>query len=194
MQDPEAAHLHATKKVLRYLSSTEDHSILLDSSSDTTLYSYADADWGRDIDTRRSISGTLHRIGNSNIAWTSKMQPTVSLSSTEAEYRVLADAAKDIIHFRRLFSELGIKINTATPLFSNNQSCIKLVDNPVMHARTKHIEIQHHFIREIAQAGKIQVNHIPTTTQLADFLTKPLSYGSFIENRQRAGVIPKPQN
>ena len=194
MQDPETAHLQAAKKVLRYLSGTEDHGILLDSSSDATLYSYADVDWGKDIDTRRSISGTLHRIGDSSIAWTSKMQPTVSLSSIEAEYRVLTNAAKDIIHFRRLFNELGIRTNMATPLFSDNQSCIKLVDNPVMYARTKHIEIQQHFIREIAQAGKIQVNHIPTTAQLADFLMKPLSYGSFIENRQRAGVIPKPQN
>ena len=194
MQNPENAHLQAAKKVLRYLKGTEDNGILLDSNSDTTLYSYADADWGRDIDTRRSISGTLHRIGNSSIAWTSKMQPTVSLSSTEAEYRVLTDAAKDIIHFRRLFCELGISTDMATPLFSDNQSCIKLVDNPVMHAITKHIEIQHHFIREVAQAGKVQVKHIPTTAQLADFLTKPLSYGNFIENRQRAVVISRPQN
>ena len=168
---------------MRYLSGIENHDIMLDSNCDTTLYSYADADWGRDIDTRRSISGTLHRIGNSSIAWTSKMQPIVSLSSTEVGYRVLTNAAKDIIHCRRLFSELGMETDTATPIFSNNQSCIKLVDNPVMHARTKHIEIQHHFIREVVQAGKIHVNHIPTTAQLADFLTKSLLYGSFIENR-----------
>ena len=141
---------------------------------------------------RRSISGVLHRIGNSSIAWASKMQPTVSLSSTEAEYRILIDAAKDIIHFQRLFVELGLQPAKATPLYNDNQSCIKFVDNPAMHARTKHIEIQHHFIRETAQAGAIHVNYIPTTAQLADFLTKPLPYSSFIDNRRRAGVILNP--
>ena len=142
-------HFQATKRILRYLCGTIDYGILLASGPcDNSFSSYADADWGRDIGTRRSISGVLHRIGNSSIAWASKLQPTVSLSSIEAEYRVLTDAAKDIIHFRRLFAEIGLQPVTATPLYSDNQSCIRLVDNPVIHAHTKHIEIQHHFICE----------------------------------------------
>ena len=103
------------------------------------------------------------------------MQPTVSLSSTEAEYRVLTDAAKDIIHFWRLFKELGINTNTPTTLLSDNQSCIKLVKNPVLHARTKHIEIHHHFIQEATDAEEVQIEYVPTQLQLADFLTKPLT-------------------
>lgn len=83
------------------------------------------------------------------------MQPTISLSNTEAEYRVLTDAAKDIINFRRLLQELGVPTNDPIILLSDNQSCIKMVKNPVLHARTKHIEIQHHFIREAAKAGEV---------------------------------------
>ena len=192
MQDPEAAHYQAAKKILRYLSGTADYGIMLSFEGDNLFHSYADADWGRDLDSRRSVSGTLHRIGNSSIAWSSKLQPTVSLSSTKAEYRVLTDAAKDIIHFRRLFNELGLDINRPTTLYSDNQSCIKLVENPVLHTITKHIEIQHHFIREAAQAENVQVSYVPTTSQLADFLTKPLPYGSFISNQFEAGVIPQP--
>ena len=103
MQDPEVAHFQAAKKILRYLSRTVAYGLLLDSRSNNyTLSSYTDADWGRDVDTRRSVSGILHNLGNTSIAWSSKLQPTVSLSSTEAEYRVLTDTAKDVIYFQRL--------------------------------------------------------------------------------------------
>ena len=122
------------------------------------------------------------------------MQPTVSLSSTEAEYRVLTDTAKDVIHFRQLLNELGFGANNPTVNLSDNQSCIKLEENPIMHARTKHIEIQHHFIREAAEAGKVHVGYVPTMAQTADFLTKPLSYSSFINNRRRARVMPRPSD
>ena len=111
------------------------------------------SDWGHDLDTRRSTSGIIHKLGESSISWSSKLQPTVFLSSTEAEYRVLTDAAKDIIYFRRILSELGLDIVAPTSLLSDNQSCIKLVQNPVMHSRTKHIGIQQHFICEVSKDG-----------------------------------------
>ena len=195
MQSPETAHFQAAKKILRCLCGTENYGILLDSSSnDYTLHSYADTDWGRDVHTRRSMSRILHRFGNSSVAWGSKMQPTVSLSSTEAEYRVLIDSAKDVIHFRRLFDELGFGEDAPTTVFSDNHSCIKLVENPVMHAQTKHIEIQHHFIREAAEARKVHVSYVPTMAQIANFLTKPLPYGSFVKNQRRARVLPRPSD
>jgi len=93
------------------------------------------------------------------------MQPTVPLSSTEAEYRVLTVTARDVIHFCRLLNELGFDLDNSTQLLSDNQSCLKLVKNLVMHARTKHIKIQHHFIMEVAKARAIQVGDIPTNDQ-----------------------------
>ena len=134
------------------------YGLFLPSSSSDTYHAYADVDWGRDIDTRRSTSGILHKLGASCILWTSKLQPTVSLSTTEAEYRVLTDASKDIIYFCNLLEELGIAITGATCLLSDNQSCIKLVQNPILHTRTKHIKIQAHFVREATQNGQVQVH------------------------------------
>ena len=195
MQSLETTHFQAAKKILRYLCGTANHGILLDSSSnDYTFHSYAEADWRRNVDTRRSISSILHRFRGSSVVWGNKMQPTVSLSSTEAEYRVLTDTTKDVIHFRRLFAELEFGEDIPTTIFSDNQSYINLVENPVMHARTKHIEIQHHFIREAVEARKVHVNYIPTTAQIADFLTKPLLYGSFVKNRRKAGALPCPSD
>lgn len=144
------------------------------------------------MDTRRSTSGILHRVGNSLIDWSSKLQPTVSLSTTEAEYRVLTDASKDVIHLRRLLQELGVDITKPTQILSDNESYIKLGDNPVSHARTKNIEIQHHFIREQKKAGTATVSYVPTYFQQADFLTKPLPYKLFSINRNAIGIQPLP--
>ena len=189
MQEPKETHLQAAKKILQYLKGTANHGLLISKTNSRTLYSYSNSDWRIDLDTRRSTSGILHRIGTTSIAWSSKLQPTISLSSTEAEYKALTEASKDIIHYRRLLQELGYLDKNPTILLNDNQSSIKLVKNPIMHARTKHIEIQHHFIREVANAGILQVEFTPTVTQLVDFLTKPLPYKSFVQNRELAGVI-----
>lgn len=191
MQAPQQIHFQAPKRILRYLRGTAEYGLHLTPDHNSTLHSYADADWGRDLDTRRSISGILHQLGNATIGWSSKMQPTVSLSSTEAEYKVLTDAAKDIIHLRRLIQELGFDGTNPTSLMSDNQSCIKLVHNPILHARMKHIDIQHHFIREASSAKEIQVGYIPTKYQPANFLTKPLALLPFTENRRCVGIVSK---
>jgi histone deacetylase 1/2 len=189
MDFPEVAHLNAAKRILRYLNGTINHGLFMSSDNNEEYHAYADADWGRDLDTRRSTSGILHKLGNSCFFWSSKLQPTVSLSTTEAEYRVLTDASKDVLYFRRLLTELGINMEKPTTLLSDNQSCLKLVQNPVMHARTKHIGIQHHFIRETTQSGDVHVLFTPTCSQQADFLTKPLPYTKFYINKQGAGIL-----
>jgi hypothetical protein len=104
----------------------------------------------------------------------------------------LSEATNDIIHLHKLISELGIDIAPATPLLRNNQSCIKIALNPIFHARTKHIEIQYHFIREKIKTGEVQVDYIPTSLQQADFLTKPLAIQPFSLNRVASGVKPLP--
>jgi hypothetical protein len=192
MDSPELAHFQAAKQILRYLKGTINYGLLFSSEEDPHLHTFADANWGRDLDTRRSTSGILHKIGNSSISWTSKLQPVVSLSTAEAEYIVLSDATKDIIHLRRLLSELGEKISGPTQLLSDNQSCIKLVRNRVQYSKTKHIDIRFHFIREKSQEGEVHVTYIPTTYQQANFSTKPLPYPSFVANRfnTRVRILP----
>ena len=98
MDNPQQSHLQATKHVLRYLRGTIDHGLFFPKHNSNILQTFVDVDWGRDINTRRSISGILHKLGQSSIAWTSKLQPTVSFSTKEAEYRVLSEAAKDIVY------------------------------------------------------------------------------------------------
>ena len=126
MEDPEIDHLQAAKKILRYLSGTLDYGIFMPIVTNNLFHTYADADWGCDLDTRRSTLGIIHKLGASSILWSSKLQPTVSLSSMEAEYHVLTDAAKDIIYFRRILSELGLDIVAPTSLLSNNHSISSL--------------------------------------------------------------------
>ena len=188
MDNPHETHWHAAKQIFRYLKGTISFALHFSNKGNPNLHSYADVDWGRDLDTRRSTSGIVHRVGDSLIDWSSQLQPTVLLSTTEAEYRVLTDAAKDVIYLRRLLEELGTDITAPTTILSDNESCIKLVDNPVLHARTKHIELQHHFIREQVKAGRAIVSYVPARYQQADLLTKPLSYPSFYTNREAIGI------
>jgi hypothetical protein len=93
-----------------------------------------------------------------------------------------------------LLSELGLESLDPTPIMSDNQSCIKLVENPVLHSRTKHVGLQYHFIREASKAGEVQVEYVPTKFQQADFLTKPLSLSLFTANRNSAGILQIPTN
>ena len=165
MDNPQQNHLQAAKHVLRYLQGTKHYGLLFPKNNTNILNRFVDADWGRDLDTWRSTSGILHKIGNSSIAWTSKLQPTVSLSTTEAEYMVLSEAAKDIVYLRRLFIELGKPTDKPTTISSDNQSCLKLVSNPVLHNRTKHISIQDHFIREKVASQDISIKYIPAQHQ-----------------------------
>ena len=134
MDLPQETHWTAAKQILRYLKGTIDFAFQFAAEEVTYLHSYADADWGKEMDTCRSTSGILHQIGNSLIDWSSKLQPTVSLSTTEAEYRVLTDVSKVVVHLRRLLHELGVDTTEPTRILSNNKSCIKLVYNPVSHA------------------------------------------------------------
>ena len=193
MDQPEEIHFAAAKRILRYLSGTLHYSLFLLADNDTTLSTFVDADWGRDIDTRRSTSGILHKLGDSSIYWVSKIQPTISLSTTEAEYRILSDTSKDIIYFRRLLAEIGQTNSDPTTILSDNQSCIRLVKNPILHSRTKHIGLQYHFIREASRSGQVHVDYIPTKHQQADYLTKPLPHSQFFANRQSAGITLPPQ-
>ena len=110
----------------------------------------------------------------------------------EAEYRVLTDASKDVVHLRRLLHELGVGTTKPTRILNDNESCIKLVHNPVLHACTKHIDIQHHFIREQVKSATTTVGYVPASLQQADFLTKPLSYRLFSINRDAIGIKPIP--
>src|SRR3954447_3482679 len=181
--DPSRYHYAAAKRVIRYLKGTINYQLHLGSTDESLkLIGYCDANWGNDISTRRSTTGYLFYLSGGVISWSSKRQPTVALSSTEAEYMAITHATKEAIWLRSLMNELGYDQSTPTLIFEDNQSCIALAKNPVHHARTKHIDIQHHFIREKVKSREIELEYISTNKMIADALTKSLPKPEFIRH------------
>jgi hypothetical protein len=174
MHNPHDVHWNIIKRILRYLRGTPRHGVLLRASSSTALTAYTDADWAGCPDTRRSTSGYCIFLGDALISWSSKRQAVVSRSSAEAEYRGVANAAAECCWLRNLLCELAVGINKATIIFCDNVSVVYLSDNPVHHKRTKHVELDIHFVRERTALGQLKVLHVPTQHQFADIMTKGL--------------------
>ena len=148
---------------------------------------YSDADWASSVDDRHSTSGNVMLIAGGAVSWLSKRQATVALSTAEAEYVSLTTMIQEAIWIRRLLQCFGEKDDTIT-VFEDNQGVIKMAQNPVMHSRTKHIDIRYHFIRETIADGTVTLRYCPTKDMIADCLTKSLSKGRFEMLRKKLGL------
>jgi len=188
MHAPRDSHLSAVKWILRYLRGTSHHSLLLRPSSSSELVVYTDADWAGCPDTRKSTSGYAVFLGGNLISWSSKRQTTVSRSSAEAEYRVVANGVAETAWLRQLLQELHHPLTKSTLVYCDNVSAVYLSTNPVQHQRTKHVEIDLHFVRERVVVGDVRVLHIPTTSQFADIFTKGLPTSVFTEFRSSLNI------
>jgi histone deacetylase 1/2 len=173
LSQPTDVHWEAVKRILRYVKGTLDMGLRIRKSSSTGISIYTDADWAGCIDDRRSTSGYAIFVGPNLVSWSSKKQPTVSRSSTEAEYKALANGAAEAIWVESLLKELGVSQQHTAIIWCDNLGATYLTANPVFHARTKHIEIDFHFVRERVASGDLDVRFISTRDQLADVLTKP---------------------
>ncbi|UYV63271.1 hypothetical protein LAZ67_2003604 [Cordylochernes scorpioides] len=174
-QNGVAERANRTLRVLRYLKGTLCLKITYEKTNET-LYGCVDADWGGNLADRKSQTGLVFFLAGGPIAWESKKQQTVALSSTESEYIALCEAGKEAVYLRTLLDEMGFGelLNEPTVLKTDNQGAQQLARNPVHHARTKHIDIKWHYIRSICSDGLIEVVHIPTQENVADILTKGL--------------------
>ncbi|CAH9102403.1 unnamed protein product [Cuscuta epithymum] len=179
MQCPKVEHWEAMLRVLRYLKGHPGQGILLRSDSSLTLTGFCDADWASCPVTRRSVTGYFVSLGHSPISWRTKKQATVSRSSAEAEYRSMAALTCELIWLRNLLRCLGVVHSSPIPLYCDNQAALHIASNPVYHERTKHIELDCHFIRDHIQAGTISPSYTSTTEQPADLLTKALGASQF---------------
>ncbi|KAJ8481821.1 hypothetical protein ONZ51_g5747 [Trametes cubensis] len=178
---PGPSHWTAVKRVFRYLKGTLDHGI--------TYGRYSDADWGANPVDCKSISGYAFLIGGGVVAWSSKKQAVVALSSTEAEYMAISYAARHTIWMRTLLSELTFVQKGPTQLNADNLSAIALSRDNVHHARSKHIDIRHHFIRECVESDTIVLKYVPTDQNVADFFTKALTRERFHQLRVQLGIL-----
>ncbi|GJW23775.1 ribonuclease H-like domain-containing protein [Tanacetum coccineum] len=192
MHDPREPHLNAMKRVLRYLRGTTDLGLQLFRSTTSQLIAYSDADWAGCPATRRSTSGYCVFLGDNLLTWSSKRQDTLSRSSAEAEYRGVANAVAETSWIRNLLRELHTPLFTATLVYCDNVSAVYMSANPVQHQRTKHIEIDIHFVRDKVAAGHVRVLHVPSRFQYADIFTKGLPYPLFTDFRSSLSVRKSP--
>ncbi len=186
-EKPEQEHWNAVKRIFAYLQGTQTYGLRFWAMG-SHLKGYTDADYAGDTNTRQSTSGFIFILFGGPVAWSSRRQSCVSLSTTEAEYVAASDATKEGIWLRRLLLDLNPEWNKPIPLMCDNQSAIRLIRNPEFHQRTKHIDVRYHFIREHQEAKEIDVLYIPTEIQLADPFTKPLPNPRFSILRDALGI------
>jgi hypothetical protein len=187
--NPTPSHFLAVKKIFRYLRGTWDFQLTYQGKLGE-LRGYSDADWAGDTETRRSTGGFVFNMGSGAISWSSKRQPVVALSSCEAEYMGQTQAAKEAIWLNQLLQQLDESPEgpQAVVIYCDNQGAMALAKNPEFHARTKHIDLQHHFVREKVAEGRIRLEYVNTHDQIADGLTKPLGKEKFIQFRKALGL------
>ena len=187
--DPCPTHWQALKRVFRYIQGTRSYGIEYQATSNDKLHGYSDADWAGDIEDRRSTSGYAFELNNGCVSWRSKKQSTVALSSTEAEYMALTEAAQEAIWLKAFLCELGeMRSDDAVKIYEDNQGSIALAKNPEFHKRTKHIDIRYHFVREKAAEGELVLEYCSTKDMKADLMTKPIPAVQFQYLRNMLGV------
>jgi len=174
--NPGRLHWQAVKRVFRYLQGTKGHSLEYRANG-KPLVGFCDADWAGDVDDRRSTTGYTFILAGGAVSWSSKKQQTVALSTTEAEYMSLTQATKEGIWIQRFLEEIGFGSAAPHPttIYDDNQGCIALSRNSVYHARTKHIDVRHHFVREKVEAKEVDVRFCGTDEMIADVMTKALA-------------------
>lgn len=154
------------------------------------MVGFSDSDWASDIDDRKSVTGYCVYLGNNLISWSAKKQASISRSSIEAEYRSLAHLTSEIMWLRSLLNELNLTCFKSSVVWVDNLSTIAMTSKPVLHARTKHIELDFHFVREKVAAQIIQIQHVPSSDRIADVFTKPLSKQFFTWLRNKLNIVP----
>ena len=188
--NPSPTHFTGMKRIFRYLAGSVDRGLLYSMSG--IGEGFTDADWGSGED-RRSIGGYTFILNGAAISWHSKKQSTVALSSTEAEYMALTQAVKEALWLQAILRDLGARRHSIEiqKIQVDNQGAIALAHNPQFHARTKHIGIQYHFMRQHIEDKEIQLTYCPTSTMTADIFTKALPQPAFTRHNLALGLVDR---
>ncbi|KAL3006578.1 hypothetical protein AAZX31_08G286300 [Glycine max] len=186
--NPKESHLSAVKRIMRYLLGTTNLGLWYPKNSFYNLIGYSDSDFVGCKTDKKSTSGTCHFIGSTLVSWHSKKQNSVALSTTEAEYISTGSCYAQILWMKQQLSDYGLMLDHI-PIRCDNTSAINLSKNPILHSRTKHIEIRHHFLRDHVQKGDCVLEFVDTKNQLADIFTKTLLKENFFAIRRELGLI-----
>ena len=187
---PAERHWKCGLQVLRYLKGTRELGTMYSGQNvGQLLMGYVDSDYAGDRTDRKSTYGSVFMLCGGPVAWTSKKQASVSTSTTEAEYVALCQGSKEAVWLRKLLQETGfpqfLGESLGIQMYSDNQSCIALAENPENHSRSKHIDVQYHYSRQLVEQGVIKLDYCLTKDMLADVLTKPLGSRGFTECAQK---------
>lgn len=188
VQLPCDAHWHGLLHVLKYLKGTAGLSMFYSADSVIKLEAFSDADWAADPLTRKSVTGFGIFLGSSLISWKAKQQSTVSCSSAEAEYRSMSYTVRELLWLTYLLHDFGVALSLPISLWCDNKAAIYITENHVFHERTKHLEIDCHFVRIQYQQGLLVPLHTPSSHQLADVFTKALSKPLFSSIVSKLGM------
>ncbi|KAK2969512.1 hypothetical protein RJ640_012331 [Escallonia rubra] len=188
MHNPRQPHLDAAYRVLHYLKGSRGQGILLPSNNTLSLRAFCDADWAGCLMTHKSTTGYIIFLGSLPVSWRAKKQTVVSRSSAKVEYRAMATTTSEIIWLKQLLQDLEVSCTTIVSLFCDNRAAIHIAANHVFHERTKHIEIDCHFIRQHIQSQTIATKSISSQDQLADIFTKALGHDRFHQLLGKLGI------
>nr|KYP49454.1 Copia protein [Cajanus cajan] len=176
---PKEVHLQAVKRISRYLKGTPNLGIRFYRSQNFSLLGYYDADYAGDNWERKSTSGGCHFLGRYLVSWTSKRQSTIALSTGEAECVAAGQCLTQLLWIKHQLEDYDI-YESSIPVLCDNTPAINISKNPVLHSRTKNIEIKHHFIRNHVQKGTFELIYVKTEEQLADIFTKPFQEDRYV--------------
>jgi hypothetical protein len=184
---PRTSHRQAVKRIFRYLRHTPDFGLWYSASSSLALQGFSNADFAGCRLDKKSTSGTCQFLGSFLVSWSSHKQSSVAQSTTEAEYVVAASCCSQLLSITYTMSDIRDEY-THVPLQCDSTSAISIAKNPVLHSKTKHIEVRYHFLRDNVEKAKIALIHVSTHDQLADIFTKPLDQATFTRSRGELGI------
>lgn len=187
LANPGKEHWAAVKWILRYLRGTTNRCLCFGNEK-PILQGYTDADWAGDTDSRKSTSGYVITFAGGAVSWQSKLQKSVALSTTEAEYIAATEACKEMLWMKNFLVELGVEQDRYI-LQCDNQSTIHLAKNSSLHSRSKHIDIRHHWIRDVLEEKILQLDKVHTDENWSDIMTKVIPTKKFEDCCQGTGIV-----
>ena len=186
--NPKVSHLNAVKRIIKYVGGTCDYGLFYSKESNLSLAGFSNFDQVDNADDRKNTTGGYFYVGANLVAWMSKKQNSVSLSTAKAEYIVAGSCCSQLFWMKKVLTNYRIFQDTMV-VYYDNSSAIDISKNPIQHSKTKHIEIRYHFIRDLVERKIVCLEYIPTERQNANIFTKPLDRSKFEILRQVIGVI-----